>query len=1078
MSEFELMSELSESAAKGALSEQAEDGHRTYSPGPEEEENPDAAGREGAAKDGLDAHAEEASPAPSPAGESDEKASKSEHESEAKEGSGGRAEEASPAPSPAGESDEKASKSEHESEAKEGSDGRAGEASPAPSPAGESDEKASKSEHESEAKEGSDGRAEEASPAPSPAGESDEKASKSERESEAKEGSDGRAEEASPAPSPAGESDEKASKSERESGTADGSSGRPEEVSHAFSPNRELEDKANKSGGESVTKGSDGRPEDISHPFSPNRELEEKANKSEGESVTKDGSDGHAEETSPVQSPEGEVGERSARAGSDHEEQKGESCFDDRDTGNDQAVDRNAHDAAPHLDDKHTNGAAADATDAPRHTQEVNDLFKPRMTPYKQPDRWDPIETYLGEDVSDELEITTARKPVFTDEEKADVPTFKNGEPDYEGEYLSCFDEPNLLYRIYNREEKTWAFYNDTYSYEMHVRFTFAKLSKLQALGNTKMYTQETGEHIAEVIVYPRETEMFVKGNANGFTSKLRAVPLTEEYYARRQELANNKIQEEIARVKSIVGDVTDSEQVLKACVENGIPFVDLEFPPCQDSLATGAKKPFKRLPWVRPSQCLPDYMADQVRLFRGPIRPGQVDQGELGDSWVMCSIAVLTERPDKVVNMFRHPTDPELGKKERSVGGYRVSLNKNGQWRSVIVDDYLPMSGGRLKYAKSRYDLAEIWPCILEKAFAKLHNSYANICSGDPLHALQDMTGFPTSRFDDAFANAPLSGKDDLFQDWVRYVKAQYQIILSTPGKNPRDKASGECHTARRYTSVGLLTGHAYVVLDAAFFPEYQLRLVKLRNAWGRGSEWNGDWSDGDEKWERYPDVAVKCGYSNGESDGTFWMAWDACLRYFNGGGVCFTRNSINDYRVPSTFVNCTPSCVLEITVEQPTWMCFMLSQKDKRGSPEAREYNPVMISIAQPIGGGLYRVVQNSSADAYHPLSDKWTFYQARDISILYELLPESSPYIVIPRLMLVESQPDEVPYTLSFSCKRAVGHEGVTVQLKTIDKDNKVLYNFPKFEPDLSSTDVEYQARVAHKPFPELKVDSSVC
>ncbi|CCD14924.1 unnamed protein product [Trypanosoma congolense IL3000] len=710
------------------------------------------------------------------------------------------------------------------------------------------------------------------------------------------------------------------------------------------------------------------------------------------------------------------------------------------------------------------------------HTQHIDDVFKPRVRPYKQPSHWEPIEFHLEGGADDELDAATAEKPVFTQEE-SDLPKFKNGEPDYTGEFLSCFDEPNLLYRIYNREEKTWAFYNDTCSYEMHVCFTFAKLSKLHALGNTKIHTKETGEHVAEVIVYPRETEFFVKGSVNGFTSKLRAIPLSEGYYARRYELANRRIQEEIMNIKAIVGSVTDSEQVLRACVENNIPFVDLEFLPCQRTLEEGGKKPFKRLPWVRPVHCLPDYMANQVRLFRGPIRPDSVDQGELGDSWVTCSMAALTEDPDRLYDMFRHPKDPDMGRRERAVGGYRVALNKNGIWRSVIVDDYLPTSGGKPRYAKSAHDLAEIWPCILEKAFAKLHNSYANICSGDPLHALQDMTGFPCSRFDDAFANAPLSGKDDLFQDWVKHTKSHYQIILSTPGRNPKDKVANDSKLVKRYTSVGLLTGHAYVVLNALFFPEYELRLLKLRNAWGRGSEWNGEWCDGDEKWERYPDVATACCYKDGRNDGTFWMTWEACLSYFNGGGVCFRNNSLSDYRLPSTFVNCVPSCVLEVSVNKPTLFCFTISQKDRRGCPGAREYHPVMISLAQPVEDGLYKIVQNSSADACHPVSDKWTFYQARDISLLYECVPECSPYIVVPRMMQVEAEVADVPYTLSILCSRAVGSDDVTVQLRTIDKDSRVLYNFPKFEPELAPVELEYQAKTVGKAFPEDKVSSTV-
>lgn len=119
-------------------------------------------------------------------------------------------------------------------------------------------------------------------------------------------------------------------------------------------------------------------------------------------------------------------------------------------------------------------------------------------------------------------------------------------------------------------------------------------------------------------------------------------------------------------------------------------------------------------------------------------------------------------------------------------MGAYRVTFNKNGWWRSVLVDSYLPISAGRPKYVKSVNDLAEIWPSILQKAFAKLHGSYAKICTGDPLHALQDITGFPTYRFDDLTESMNRTKSDfPLFDDFITYLNSDYIIICSTPGKN-----------------------------------------------------------------------------------------------------------------------------------------------------------------------------------------------------------------------------------------------------------------------------------------------------
>lgn len=76
--------------------------------------------------------------------------------------------------------------------------------------------------------------------------------------------------------------------------------------------------------------------------------------------------------------------------------------------------------------------------------------------------------------------------------------------------------------------------------------------------------------------------------------------------------------------------------------------------------------------------------------------------------------------------------------------------------WHSVIVDDYLPMLANIPHYA-SGVDQFEIWPAIIQKAYAKLHHSYSAIAAGDPVHALTDLTGCSSKRIDPLFHSAAL---------------------------------------------------------------------------------------------------------------------------------------------------------------------------------------------------------------------------------------------------------------------------------------------------------------------------------
>ena len=69
--------------------------------------------------------------------------------------------------------------------------------------------------------------------------------------------------------------------------------------------------------------------------------------------------------------------------------------------------------------------------------------------------------------------------------------------------------------------------------------------------------------------------------------------------------------------------------------------------------------------------------------------------------------------------------------------GLYAVQFFKNGQWRTVIVDDRIPCYADhktqrhRPIFGRSR-DPDEIWVMIIEKAYAKLHGCYEALNGGD----------------------------------------------------------------------------------------------------------------------------------------------------------------------------------------------------------------------------------------------------------------------------------------------------------------------------------------------------------
>lgn len=87
----------------------------------------------------------------------------------------------------------------------------------------------------------------------------------------------------------------------------------------------------------------------------------------------------------------------------------------------------------------------------------------------------------------------------------------------------------------------------------------------------------------------------------------------------------------------------------------------------------------------------------------------------------------------------------------------YTVTLFIDGQSKDIVVDDLLPChpESGLPLFASSLTE-GELWICILEKAWAKLHRSYCMIRLGSPSVVLYALTGGrPYTIYDHGILNA-----------------------------------------------------------------------------------------------------------------------------------------------------------------------------------------------------------------------------------------------------------------------------------------------------------------------------------
>lgn len=331
--------------------------------------------------------------------------------------------------------------------------------------------------------------------------------------------------------------------------------------------------------------------------------------------------------------------------------------------------------------------------------------------------------------------------------------------------------------------------------------------------------------------------------------------------------------------------------------------FVDYEFPHRPGSInRAGGAKPVKftqgEPEWV-PGRRLREA---EWRLFEG-IDPKDLLQGRLGNCWLIAAMAALAEFPKEVEKLFvRDGLEEGDGKYIIAVYDHRRKCV-----RQVTVDEYIPCRPRRWWDVEAEPYFAkpngnELWCLILEKAMAKVFGSYGELACGTPAAAFRALTGHQeqirwtwdqergawgkstlaegsTDKFITQVFGQERRAPDDFFEHLRECDARSYLMTSGIKGESEKEREDG------------LVEGHTYsliqvVSVDTSSGGE-KLRMLELRNPWGRGREWKGPWSDGHELWDRHPEVRehLRPQYAD---DGAFWMDWESFSRIFTTVFIC----------------------------------------------------------------------------------------------------------------------------------------------------------------------------------------------
>lgn len=386
--------------------------------------------------------------------------------------------------------------------------------------------------------------------------------------------------------------------------------------------------------------------------------------------------------------------------------------------------------------------------------------------------------------------------------------------------------------------------------------------------------------------------------------------------------------------------------------------------------------------------------------LFSGGVGANDIIQGAVGDCFFIGAVSALASlKTDKLKPLERLFTFHNI-----QWGIFGVCFFKNGEWEWVIVDDWIAVNqDGRdvwPQYASPGTE-AELWPLIIEKAYAKLHFCWDSIDGGWSRQALEDMTGglAYTLNLEKQDKETFGSANNDAFQELAT---DGLTVLGCSVGWHVED-AAGAGRAGEQGAVHGLFKGHAYSIIKFAETRD-GTGFVRVRNPWGNDAEWKGPYADGAPEWDQNPHHKRDLNPVF-KDDGAFWMKWDDFRAVFTDIDVA--RFFPYDWVVMSMVgkapeKDICPQNTYMIKVEKPVkGLVFSLGQHDPLVSQDHHERKNGRLSGVKL---SLFKLTREPRdfADLQNCLGDKMVTKPSRDRTIFYEVERALEPgiYSLVPK------------------------------------------------------------------------------
>ena len=302
--------------------------------------------------------------------------------------------------------------------------------------------------------------------------------------------------------------------------------------------------------------------------------------------------------------------------------------------------------------------------------------------------------------------------------------------------------------------------------------------------------------------------------------------------------------------------------------------FVDETFPPNENSLMGKNKEGAyldqvearhkiirdSDVEWKRIADIIPKPVIYEDTINMQNIKYGRVS--------LQYFYSVLSALANKYPSIFKKII---LSKDYNPNGQYEVRLFIDGEFKTITIDDYFPCIKGTNVHFFTRPSNFEIWPLLIEKAWAKVNGGYLNIINLWPGDLFKALTGFT---FDELVH--PQLQKEQLFDELINLNKnKKLGFSLTSDNKEIEEK--------------GLFVYHTYIIEDTEKVElenGNKLFLLKLRDP-DEESNWTGDYSSQSKSWT--DTIKSKINKTKLDlKDGEFWISLEDFHRLFIRTDVC----------------------------------------------------------------------------------------------------------------------------------------------------------------------------------------------